>query len=558
MLKRFHTLILATVAAVVAAACGKPEPGPDGPHVDPSGESSVFGQVTCSKKPVAGVLVSDGIDIVSTDADGMYYLKSSKRHGYVFVIIPSGYTVNRGHGNVPRFYKHTTKDASTGERLDFSLIADGDQTNHRILALGDMHMMNQNNDLEQFSSVISEVNRYVSDHASEKIYGLTMGDMTWDIFWTGKNGFGIPQYLDQANCFNALTLFNTVGNHDNDMYQTDDWTCMSQWRQYQGPTYYSFNIGKIHYICLDDVYTHNDGTGAAGRAYDFKITDEQMGWLRKDLSHVDKSTPVVVAMHIPLLTPTGGVSNRGSRDMKLADFMAPFQGYDVRFLSAHTHTLYSNHKVVEGFDIEEYNVGALCSDFWRSGAINPDVLISKDGSPGGYRIITVSGTDINYEYKVTGKQDYLFRAYDRNSINITAAKYCPNAGANHKAEFEKYASVFGSDNTNTIYVYCWDWRDGWTLEVEEEGYGSLSTTRVTATDPLYVISTVAKLCNAKDNGSFSVDTAPVYNYNVFKCRAHSATSTVTIKMTDGKELSRTEVMHRPKAFSLATYAAEKK
>lgn len=545
-------------AVLMAAACGKDNPEGGGKDREPLESCPVYGQVTCSRKPVAGVLVSDGIDIAVTDAGGMYSLNSTKRHGYVFVIIPSGYTVDRGYGNVPQFFKHTSKGPETPERLDFSLVEDGDQTCHRILAFGDIHMMNQNNDLAQFGSVLNEVNHYVSDHSMEKIYGLTLGDMTWDIFWTGKTGFKIPQYLDQTNCFNALTMFCTVGNHDNDMYKTDDWSCMEEYREYFGPTYYSFNIGKIHYISLDDVYTHNSGTGADGRAYDFRLTDEEVAWLRKDLSHVDKSTPVVVAMHIPLLTKTGGLSNKGSRDMKLADFMAPFAGFDVTFLSAHTHTLYSNSKVVDGFKVNEYNAGALCCDFWRSGAINPDVLISRDGTPGGYRILTVDGEDIRFDYKALGRENYFFRAYDRNSICITSAKYCPNAGPNHKAEFEKYTTGFATqDNTNQIYICCWDWRDGWTIEVTEEGYGALTASKLSGYDPLYLISTTADRCNARDNGAFTLDTNPVTNYNIFKCKAHSATSTVTIKVTDCYGVSRTEVMKRPKAFSLAAYAKEK-
>lgn len=556
-MNRFLKIFFSAVAAVIfAAACGKENAGGDKPG--PGGEGSVYGQVTCSKQPVPGVLVSDGIDITVTDAEGMYYLNSAKRHGYVFVIIPSGYTVDRGYGNVPQFFKHTTENPSTPERLDFRLIADGDQTNHRMLVFGDMHLMNRNDDLVQFGFVLDEINRYTSDHPMEKIYGLTLGDMTWDIFWSGKGGFGIPEYLDQTNCFNALTLFSTVGNHDNDMYKTDDWECQAQWRKYYGPTYYSFNVGGIHYISLDNVYTHNSGSGADGRSYNFKLTDEELSWLRKDLSYVDKSTPVLVAMHIPLLTSSGGLMNKTSKDMKLADFMAPFEGYDVRFLSAHTHTLYSNNRTVDGYRIEEYNGGALCCDFWRSGAINPAVLISKDGMPGGYRVLTVEGKDIKYEYKAIGRENYLFRSYDRNSIQITPAKYCPNAGPNHKAEFERYTSTFSTkDSSNAVYVLCWDWREGWTIEVNEEGYGALEAKKVTNYDPLYLISTVANECNVKDKGTFTLDTAPVYNYNMFKCNAHSAESTVTIKVTDSYGNSRTETMHRPKAFSLATYASEK-
>ena len=51
----------------------------------------VKGKVTCGKKPVAGVQVSDGRQIVLTDAKGRYTLKTDKADSIVFITTPSGY-----------------------------------------------------------------------------------------------------------------------------------------------------------------------------------------------------------------------------------------------------------------------------------------------------------------------------------------------------------------------------------------------------------------------------------------------------------------------------------
>lgn len=42
-----------------------------------------------------------------------------------------------------------------------------------------------------------------------------------------------------------------------------------------GPTYYSFNLGRIHYIVLDDMVYKGSN------AYDTRIDDRQMEWLRQ-------------------------------------------------------------------------------------------------------------------------------------------------------------------------------------------------------------------------------------------------------------------------------------
>ena len=53
--------------------------------------ATIYGTVECEGKPLEGVAVSDGYQIVKTDKQGIYNLTSAKRNGYVFITIPSGY-----------------------------------------------------------------------------------------------------------------------------------------------------------------------------------------------------------------------------------------------------------------------------------------------------------------------------------------------------------------------------------------------------------------------------------------------------------------------------------
>ena len=88
----------------------------------PDAGTTVYGMVSADGSPVQGVVVSDGIEVSVTDERGIYQLESEKKWGYVFISIPSGYEVP-ANGVLPQFYKIMRGDATTLERVDFSLTA---------------------------------------------------------------------------------------------------------------------------------------------------------------------------------------------------------------------------------------------------------------------------------------------------------------------------------------------------------------------------------------------------------------------------------------------------
>lgn len=75
---------------------------------------------------------------------------------------------------------------------------------------------------------------------------------------------------------------------------------MRPYRNLQGPTCFSYNIGGTHYISLDDVITTNTGslTYKESRGNMRGITDTDMAWLKQDLSYIPADTPIVVTTHI--------------------------------------------------------------------------------------------------------------------------------------------------------------------------------------------------------------------------------------------------------------------
>jgi len=269
---------------------------------DISGKN-IKGVVYCNGRGVAGVAVSDGVEVTTTNADGVYYLQSDKRHGYVFISIPANYEVPQKN-KLPFFFDYVTSSTAVVDQRNFELI-EANNENHVLIAMPDMHLSNRNNDISQFrAGFYAEAQAYSNQlkSAGTKVYGIALGDMTWDVYWY-ENSYFLNNYVNEIDGI-GFQIFNIMGNHDNDPYKVMDFQAESTYKSLIGPSYYSFNLGKVHYVVLDDTEYINTG-GAPGvigaRNYNDAVTSEQLAWLQKDLALIsDKSTPVVVALHIPL------------------------------------------------------------------------------------------------------------------------------------------------------------------------------------------------------------------------------------------------------------------
>ena len=216
--------------------------------------------------------------------------------------------------------------------------------------------------------------------------------------------------------------------------------------------------------------------------------------------------------------------------------------------TAHTHTIYNVDKTAEN-RIFEHNAGSICGTWWWSAHETPGVHIGQDGSPGGYTILKVNGSDFQWQFKPTGSDvSEQLRTYDRNRIHITADKYIPSATNEiYKADFKP--GIWGTaDSTNEVYINVWNWDPAWKLEVTENG-SALTPTRVTVPDPLHLVAYTAKRINKNAEATFPTTD----NSHTFMVKASSASSTLEIKVTDRFGNVYTESMARPKDFSTDTY-----
>ena len=377
----------------------------------PDAGTTVYGIVSSAGVGVENVVVSDGAEVTVTNEKGIYQLKSAKKWGYVFISVPSGYEVP-SVGVLPQFHRALKNSADVVERADFKLEKVDGQDSYKIFMLGDMHLANRTGDLGQFAQFTSDLTDYMTRHKGEKMYALTLGDMTWDLYWY-SNSYYFPQYLNTVNSqIKNLQIFHTMGNHDNDFQTRSDYDAAVKYVDQICPTYYSFNIGKVHYVVMDDIDC-SSYDGSTSRNYVKSLSAEQLDWLAKDLSHVDKTTPVVVAMHAQVFYPTTSgfkIDHDPVNTQRLFDIL---DGYTVRFVTGHTHKLFNvtpDAPIVDGHNFREYNSGSVCASWWWSGNLTPGIHIGTDGTPGGYGIWDVTGTDFQCLYKSTGwPEEYQFQ-----------------------------------------------------------------------------------------------------------------------------------------------------
>ena len=459
---------------------------------------NVKGRVLADGKPLEGVWVSDGTVLQRTDSLGRYEFDSTKESGMVFIETPSGYVPESRDGLRPVFWQYLSLPPHQDEVRDF-LLKSEPQDSYSVILPSDFHLNNdpRKKDLAQFSALVTPLARRIVSEAAGPVYTFHLGDFTQDIFWY-EFGFNEAEGVRFLQDQRWPTLFtNVMGNHDHDGavggVADVDWESGWMYRDCFGPDRFSWNIGGEHWIFLDDIVYKNErkpgmilGPGCYGsRNYSHDLTDSQMEWLEKDLSHVDKDTRVILCMHCPLIIHdylgSGEVYPALERRADMLEEMA----------SAFTHgfTVFSGH--IHAFDfaespryphIRQFTLPATSGDQWKS-----PVGMSKaegDGSPAGMMVVDFSaGREPAMHFETLFGEFYPYRVYDLNTVGKAyAASREIQALKEGRPERIDYAQAKWKNCVLVNYWYC---HPGDKVEMIEKGKSlPLVTTRTE--DPVVV------------------------------------------------------------------------
>lgn len=405
-----------------------------------AGYTRVKGKVHSNGKGIAGVAVTDGTVITLTDKDGNYVFDALPESEFIYISTPSGYAFPTENG-IARFYQRlNTADHFTA---DFSLEKlDVNDDHHYFVVWADTQMISKADvELLKSQSVPDLVNLVKSYPSKSLFHGIGCGDLVWD-------KFELFQDYKEAIAATGITFFNVIGNHDMDIDARTDEMSSKTFKQQFGPTYYSFNRGAIHYVVLDDVFFI--GTGKQYIGY---ITENQLRWLEQDLKNVKPGSTVVVSLHIPTNT---GAARRNQKEAELGSIVANrkqlykiLSAFKVHFMSGHTHF----NDVWEEGNMMEHNHGTVCGAWWTG-------PVCGDGTPNGYGVYEVKGSEVNWYYKSTGKP----KNYQVNLFKKGALKEYPDE----------------------IVVNVWNYDSRWKVEWLEDGVEKGLMEQRVAFDPLAV------------------------------------------------------------------------
>ncbi len=250
-------------------------------------------------KPLADVRVSNGRDVVRTNADGKYDL-TVDNDDIIFVIKPKGYRTPLSEDNLPQFY-YIHKPAGspelkfkgfepTGElpsSIDFPLYEQKEPEQFRAVLFGDPQPRDQKEVDYIAHDVVEEL------IGSDASFGVTLGDIVFD-------DLDVFVPLNKTVALIGIPWYNVIGNHDINLDAQGDQQSDETFESLYGPAYYSFDYGQVHFIVLDDIEWHHPTPGGKG-TFRGGLGDEQMTFVRNDLAMIPNEQLVVLLMHIPLV-----------------------------------------------------------------------------------------------------------------------------------------------------------------------------------------------------------------------------------------------------------------
>ena len=206
----------------------------------------------------------------------------------------------------------------------------------------------------------------------------------------------------------GMKLHHTIGNHDvlgvypsSGMSPADPLYGKKLFEERFGKTYYSFTHKGCHFVVLDSISI------TADRAYEGRIDEDQLLWLSKDLNALPAGTPIIVSVHIPLVTaflsyvpemtapaanapPTA--THHGLSVANSSDVIALFAGHNVLgVLQGHTHI----NERVDWQGVPYITSGAVCGNWWRG---------VRMGTPEGFTVVTVENNELTTRYQTYGFQ----------------------------------------------------------------------------------------------------------------------------------------------------------
>lgn len=255
--------------------------------------------------------------------------------------------------------------------------------------LTDIHVQPERMATEGFIAAIAKVNKLKPD------FVITGGDLIMDALaqTPGRADSLYDLYVETSRGFN-MPVHNTMGNHEVFGYYEKSGVDASHplygdkmFEEKLGKRYYVFEFNGWRFYILDSIDEWEEG------GYYGYVDQEQMAWLKEDLADVDPETPLVISVHIPLISVftqldigSTAPNGRGSVVTNSKDLLDLFRDHNLKLvLQGHLHSCEDIY--VNG--IHFITVGAVSGGWWKG---------PHRGFEEGFLMVHVSGDEIETEY----------------------------------------------------------------------------------------------------------------------------------------------------------------
>lgn len=305
------------------------------------------------EKLLQHVPVSDGLHVVLTDANGVYSLSGHDRARFLFITTPSGYKTSNA-------YYHRINAGRTTYDFPVSICRGGIKSDgtHRFIHISDTEIHGK----EGNQVWTNNLRDYA---ANEKIaFIVHTGDICYEA------GLNSHIQLLNTSLMEDTQVFYGIGNHDlvKGTYGEE------LFEKLYGPTYYSFDVGNVHYVMTPMLH----GDHAPGYT-----KEDVYRWMKNDLVQVDKGKSVIVFNHSiaeDTLSFRYGISDTEYIDLPAADLKA---------------WLYGHWHVNQMYEHESAGVYTICTSSPSCGGI--------DHALSAFRVLTVDAkgglaSELRYNY----------------------------------------------------------------------------------------------------------------------------------------------------------------
>ena len=256
--------------------------------------------------------------------------------------------------------------------------------------LTDIHLQPEKNAPEGFMKAIDTLNLLKPD------FVITGGDLIMDALAQKETrADSLYQLYKEMSGKLVTPVYNTMGNHEifgiyekSGIDPSHPLYGEKMFEEKIGKRYYAFNHGGWRFYILDSIDEKEDRQGYYGH-----VDSKQLEWIREDLKTVDKNTPLVISVHIPMISVQAQI-DRGATT-------ANGEG-SVITNSKEVLDLFRNHKlklVLQGHLHYLEDIYASGTHFITGGAVSASWWNGPIGNmQEGFLLLKVSGDEFDWEY----------------------------------------------------------------------------------------------------------------------------------------------------------------